>query len=106
MVSLETPVCEFNKDIIDFSLPGVDGKVWTPELARGENGLLVMFICNHCPYVQSIRERIVRDTKELVQKGINSIAIASNRSRRTSPCAVSLRLASNLPRYCNLRSLL
>jgi peroxiredoxin len=78
MVSLETPVCEFDKDIIDFSLPGVDGKVWTPELARGENGLLVMFICNHCPYVQSIRERIVRDTNELAKMGINSIAVMSN----------------------------
>jgi len=40
MVSLETPVCEFDAPIIDFSLPGVDGNVWTPETARGENGLL------------------------------------------------------------------
>ena len=78
MVSLETPVCEFDKPIVDFSLPGVDGKVWTPELARGENGLLVMFICNHCPYVKSIRERIVRDTLELKDHGINSVAIMSN----------------------------
>lgn len=78
MVSLETPVCEFDKAIIDFSLPGVDGSTWTPERARGEKGLLVMFICNHCPYVQSIRERIVRDTLELAQLGINSIAIMSN----------------------------
>jgi peroxiredoxin len=78
MVSLETPVCEFDKDIIDFSLPGIDGKVWTPELCRGENGLLVMFICNHCPYVKAIRERIVRDTRELMSHGINSVAIMSN----------------------------
>ena len=78
MVSLETPVCEFDQPIVDFSLPGVDGKVWTPELARGEKGLLVMFICNHCPYVKSIRERIVRDTKELLTYGINTIAIMSN----------------------------
>ena len=78
MVSLETPVCEFDQPIVDFSLPGVDGKVWTPELARGEKGLLVMFICNHCPYVKSIRERIVRDTKELMSYGINTIAIMSN----------------------------
>jgi peroxiredoxin len=78
MVSLETPVCEFDKPIVDFSLPGVDGKVWTPELARGENGLLVMFICNHCPYVKSIRERIVRDARELMQHGVNSVAIMSN----------------------------
>ena len=78
MVSLETPVCEFEQPIVDFSLPGVDGKVWTPEKARGENGLLVMFICNHCPYVKSIRDRLVRDTGELVDHGVNSVAIMSN----------------------------
>jgi peroxiredoxin len=78
MVSLETPVCEFDKDIIDFSLPGVDGKTWSVADCRGENGLLVMFICNHCPYVKAIRERIVRDTKALRELGINSVAIMSN----------------------------
>lgn len=78
MVSLETPVCEFDKPVVDFSLPGVDGKIWTPEAARGEKGLLVMFICNHCPYVKAIRDRLVRDTRELVQHGINSVAIMSN----------------------------
>ena len=44
MVSLETTVCEFDKDIFDLSLPGVDGKTWDVESCRGENGLLVMFI--------------------------------------------------------------
>jgi len=78
MVSLETPVCEFDKDILDFSLPGVDGRTWDVDSCRGENGLLVMFICNHCPYVKAIRERIVRDTGELIAYGINSVAIMSN----------------------------
>lgn len=78
MVSLETPVCEFDRPVIDFSLPGVDGKLWTPEAARGEDGLLIMFICNHCPYVKAIRERLVRDTGELMAFGINSVAIMSN----------------------------
>ncbi len=78
MVSLETPVCEFDAPIVDFSLPGIDGKSWSPEQARGENGLLVMFICNHCPYVKSIRDRLVRDTRELMEYGINSVAIMSN----------------------------
>ncbi len=78
MVSLETPVCEFDAPIVDFSLPGIDGEVWTPEKARGENGLLVMFICNHCPYVKSIRDRLVRDTRELMGYGVNSVAIMSN----------------------------
>ena len=78
MVSLETPVCDFGADAIDFSLPGVDGKTWTLQESKGENGLLVMFICNHCPYVKAIRERLVRDTKDLLKHGINSVAIMSN----------------------------
>ncbi|RTZ60456.1 MAG: thioredoxin family protein, partial [Gammaproteobacteria bacterium] len=55
MVSLQPPVCEFGKPAVDFSLPGVDGDTWTLDKAKGPNGLLVMFICNHCPYVKSIR---------------------------------------------------
>ena len=78
MVSLQPPVCDFDKPAIDFSLPGVDGETWTLESCRGEKGLLVMFICNHCPYVKSIRERIVRDTAELKAMGVNSVAIMSN----------------------------
>jgi len=79
MVSLETPVCEFGKPAIDFSLPGVDGKNWDLASAKGENGLLVMFICNHCPYVKAILDRIVRDTRELREiYGVNTIAIMAN----------------------------
>jgi peroxiredoxin len=78
MVSLETPVCDFGRAAPDFSLPGVDGRVWTRDECRGENGLLVMFICNHCPYVQAVRERIVRDSRELLDYGIRSVAIMSN----------------------------
>jgi peroxiredoxin len=78
MVSLETPVCDFGAPAVDFALPGVDGKLWTLEKCRGENGLLVMFICNHCPYVKAVRDRLVRDTRELQEYGINSVAIMSN----------------------------
>lgn len=78
MVSLETPVCKFNEAIVPFSLPGVDGAIWTSENCRGEKGLLVMFICNHCPYVKAIRDRLVRDVCELMTYGINSVAIMSN----------------------------
>ena len=78
MVSLETPVCDFGKAAIDFSLPDVNGKLWTLQKCRGENGLLVMFICNHCPYVKAIRERLVRDTRALREMGVNSVAIMSN----------------------------
>ena len=78
MVSLETPVCDFGKAVIDFSLPGIDNKLWTLEECSGPQGLLVMFICNHCPYVKAIRERLVRDTRELQGLGVHSVAIMSN----------------------------
>ena len=78
MVRTETPVCDFGVPAIDFSLPGVDGKTWSLADCAGEKGLLVMFICNHCPYVQSIRDRIVRDTRELKAMGMNTVAIMSN----------------------------
>jgi peroxiredoxin len=78
MVSLTTPVCDFGWKAPDFSLPGVDGKWWSPREAMGEKGLLVMFICNHCPYVKAIRPRLVRDLAELKQHGIHAIAIMSN----------------------------
>ncbi|GAB4299993.1 MAG: thioredoxin family protein [Methylophaga sp.] len=77
-MALETPVCDFGQPAIDFSLTGTDGKIWTLEDCRGENGLLVMFICNHCPYVQAVMDRLVRDTNELRQYGINSVAIMAN----------------------------
>jgi len=78
MVSLETPVCEFGRPAPDFALPGVDGRVWTRDQCRDEKGLLVMFICNHCPYVKAVRERIVRDARELAALGIGCVAIMSN----------------------------
>jgi peroxiredoxin len=62
----------------DFDLPGTDGKHHTLAMARGPNGLLVMFICNHCPYVKAVLDRIVRDCAELAQHGIGSIAISAN----------------------------
>lgn len=78
MVSLQPPVCEFGLPAVEFSLPGVDGREWSLADCAGDKGLLVMFICNHCPYVKAIIDRIVRDTRELRELGINSVAIMSN----------------------------
>lgn len=78
MVSLQTPVCDFGWNPPDFALPGVDGKRHSLSSSKGKNGLLVMFICNHCPYVKAIRERLVKDLRELMEHGVNSIAIMSN----------------------------
>ncbi len=78
MVSTETPICNFNTPAIDFNLKGVDGKTHTLESCKGKNGLLVMFICNHCPYVKAILDRIVRDALELKKMSVNTVAIMSN----------------------------
>ena len=78
MVRTETPICEFNIPAIDFTLKGVDEKYYDLNSLKGPNGLLIMFICNHCPYVKSIINRIIRDTKELKHFGINSVGIMSN----------------------------
>lgn len=78
MVSLQTPVCEFGIKAVDFALPGVDQQQWTLEKCSGDRGLLIMFISNHCPYVKAIREKLVRDTRDLMALGINSVAIMPN----------------------------
>jgi peroxiredoxin len=78
MVLLETPICDFGKKAVDFILPGVDGRTWSLQQCMGEKGLLIMFICNHCPYVKAVQERIVRDARELKHFGIESVAIMSN----------------------------
>ena len=79
MASLTTPVCDFNWPAQDFLLPGTDGRQHSPASARGPKGLLVMFICNHCPYVKAILERLLEDCRRLGQDhGIGSIAIMSN----------------------------
>ena len=72
------PICEFGWKAVDFELDGVDGKSYGLQDVCGPKGTLIMFICNHCPYVRSIVDRIVRDAKDLEAEGIRSIAIMSN----------------------------
>jgi len=73
-----TPICDFGWKAVDFALEGIDGKTYALADVRGPKGTLVMFICNHCPYVRSVIGRIVRDVTELAAKGIGAIAIMSN----------------------------
>ncbi len=78
MVALNPPVCDFGWPAPDFSLPGTDGRQHTLTSCRGKHGLLVAFICNHCPYVQAILDRLIRDARELQALGIGVVAISSN----------------------------
>jgi peroxiredoxin len=78
MVALNPPVCDFGQPAIAFDLPGTDGNRHTLASCRGPNGLLVMFICNHCPYVKAIIDRLIRDCRELAGHGIGCVAIMSN----------------------------
>ena len=73
-----TPICDFGWKAVDFQLEGIDGKTYSLEDVRGPNGTLVMFICNHCPYVKSVIPRIVREMSALEEKGIGAIAIMAN----------------------------
>jgi len=75
---MHTPVCEFGLVAPDFKLLGVDGRYWTRDECAGEKGLLVMFICNHCPYVKSIQKQLVDDVAILKESGIGVVAIMSN----------------------------
>lgn len=78
MALTHTPACEFGAPAPDFSLRGTDGRLWTRDECRGPNGLVVMFISNHCPYVKAINHKIVRDTGELAGFGIGCVAIMPN----------------------------
>ncbi len=77
-MAMETPVCDFGRIAADFRLPCIDGRVWSLADIRGPKGTLVMFICNHCPYVKAVVDRLVRDVGALQALGIGAAAIMSN----------------------------
>jgi len=75
---LDTPICDFGWKAPDFTLSDPDGKRFTMSEHLGERGLLIAFICNHCPYVVAIAERLSQDTARLIDEGINVLAVMSN----------------------------
>jgi len=77
-VALNTPLCDFGWKAVDFELEDTAGTRHSLASLRGPNGLLLMFICNHCPYVKALIERICRDARELQPLGIGVAAIMSN----------------------------
>jgi peroxiredoxin len=78
MATTPTPLCNFGWKAPDFSLPGIDGRIHRLADIRGRRGTLVMFICNHCPYVRAVIDRLVRDVGELQPLGIGAAAIMAN----------------------------
>ena len=75
---IQTPICDFGKKAISFRLKSTDGNQISLDKIKGENGTLIMFICNHCPYVKAITKDIVEDCYKLKNLGINTVAISSN----------------------------
>ncbi len=78
MALTKTPICEFGKKAEDFKLKSINNEFITLNDIRGAKGTLIMFICNHCPYVKAIIKDLVEDCKSLKKEGINSVAIMSN----------------------------
>ena len=78
MALTKTPICDFGKKAENFNLQSINGKSVSLEDIKGKNGTLIMFICNHCPYVKAIIKDLVEDCKKLKLEGINSVAIMSN----------------------------
>ena len=77
-MAVTPPVCDFGAPIRDFTLPGTDGRDHSLAEYMGPRGTLVMFICNHCPYVQAVMDRITRDARDLQAAGIGVVAISAN----------------------------
>ena len=82
MALTKTPICDFGKKADNFELKSIDNKIISLNDAKGENGTLIMFICNHCPYVLAVINNVVEDCKKLENDGIKSIAIMSNDPKR------------------------
>ncbi|MCJ8307525.1 MAG: thioredoxin family protein [Rhizobiaceae bacterium] len=78
MALLQTPICDFGADFLDFELKDPDGVVYKGAELAGPNGLLVAFICNHCPYVIAIADRLAADAKLAQVQGFGVVAIMSN----------------------------
>ena len=75
---IQTPICDIGKKAVSFELKSTDEKILKLDDIKGENGTLIMFICNHCPYVKAVTKDIVEDCNNLKKLGINSVAICSN----------------------------
>jgi peroxiredoxin len=78
MATLKTPICDFGTKAKDFKLDSTNNTSISLNDIKGDNGTLIMFICNHCPYVKAIIKDVVEDCKNLKKLGIKAVAISSN----------------------------
>ena len=82
MTLTKTPICNFGKKASDFRLKSIENKLINLNDNKGDNGTLIMFICNHCPYVKAIIKSLTEDCEQLEKEGINSVAIMSNDTKK------------------------
>ena len=77
-MAVSPPVCDFGWKAPGFRLPGVDGRTYGFADVAGPKGTLIIFMCNHCPYVKAVLDRIIRDARDLAALGIGVAAVSSN----------------------------
>ncbi|MBZ4022480.1 thioredoxin family protein [Rhodobacter sp. TJ_12] len=77
-MAVHAPVCDFGWKAPSFTLPDTNGKLWTLDEVGGPKGTLIMFICNHCPYVLAVLDRLQPEAEALMEQGIGVAAICSN----------------------------
>ena len=72
------PICDFGEAAHAFELPATDGRTYRLSDLQGAKGTVIVFMCNHCPYVKAVIDRLIRDARDLQALGVNTIAISSN----------------------------
>ena len=96
---LDTPICDFGWQAPEFTLNDPDGKPYSMVDYLGDKGLLIAFICNHCPYVKAIADRLAGDATALMKDGINVLAVMSNDYEYVAEDS-----PSNMKKVCNATS--
>ena len=97
MVLTKTPICNFGEKPHSFKLKGVDEKIYKLEDCKGNKGTIIMFICNHCPYVKAIVKDLIKDVNSLKTLEINAVAIIV----RDPPSSMFLAAPKNLFGLCS-----
>jgi len=77
-MAVHTPICDFGWVAPDFTLPATDGRTYALADVQGPKGTLIVFICNHCPYVKAVLDRLTRDAHALMDLGVGVAAISAN----------------------------